>query len=108
MNNDFSIDNLPQMDMRTMRGPAKQASSLLKSMSHPDRLMLLCQLTQGEFCVGELEERVGLAQPSLSQQLGVLRREGVVKTRKSSKQVYYSIADEHALAVLVLLYERFC
>ncbi len=108
MNNETVADKLPKIDMRTMRLPAKEASLLLKSMSHPDRLMLLCQLTQGEFCVGELEEKVGLAQPSLSQQLGVLRREGVVKTRKNSKQVYYSIADDNALAVLVLLYERFC
>lgn len=101
-------NDMPDIDMKNMRKSAEAASMLLKSMSHPDRLMLLCQLTQGEFCVSDLEKKVGLGQPSLSQQLGVLRKDGLVKTRKESKQVFYSVNNEHALAVLELLYERFC
>lgn len=91
-----------------MRVAACGASQLLKSLSHPDRLMLLCQLTQGEYCVSELEELVGLGQPSLSQQLGILRKEGLVNTRREGKQIYYSIASDDALAILQLMYERFC
>ena len=85
-----------------------QASQLLKSLSHPDRLLLLCQLTQGEYCVGELENLVGIEQPSLSQQLGILRKDKLVTTRRKGKQIYYSIASDDAMAVLELLYQRFC
>ncbi len=91
-----------------MRAASQQASRLLKALSHPDRLLLLCQLSQGEHCVGELEALLGLGQPSLSQQLGVLRQEGLVHTRREGKQVFYAIASADALAVLELLYARFC
>lgn len=96
------------IDIKNMRSSAQEASQLLKSMSHPDRLMLLCQLTQGEYCVSDLEEKVGLSQPSLSQQLGVLRKEGIVKSRRDSKRIYYSINNKNALDILVLLYEKYC
>lgn len=101
----------PVMDkamLDQMQSSASQASQLLKSLSHPDRLMLLCQLTQGEHCVSELETQVGLGQPSLSQQLGILRKDGLVNTRREGKQIYYSIASDDALAVLQVLYSRFC
>jgi len=98
-----SIDLAKQMQQASM-----QASQLLKSLSHPDRLLLLCQLTQGEYCVGELEGLVGVGQPSLSQQLGILRKDELVSTRREGKQIYYSIASDDALAVLELLYQRFC
>lgn len=91
-----------------MQQASMQASQLLKSLSHPDRLLLLCQLTQGEYCVGELERLVGIGQPSLSQQLGILRKDQLVATRREGKQIYYRIASDDALAVLQLLYERFC
>ncbi|MGM8897486.1 MULTISPECIES: ArsR/SmtB family transcription factor [unclassified Psychrobacter] len=101
---DFApIDLAKQMQQASM-----QASQLLKSLSHPDRLLLLCQLTQGEYCVGELESLVGVGQPSLSQQLGILRKDDLVATRREGKQIYYSIASDDALAVLELLYQRFC
>lgn len=93
---------------KKMQKASLQASQLLKSLSHPDRLLLLCQLTQGEYCVGELESLVGIAQPSLSQQLGILRKDELVTTRREGKQIYYSIASDDALAVLQLLYQRFC
>ena len=91
-----------------MQQASLQASQLLKSLSHPDRLLLLCQLTQGEYCVSELETLVGVSQPSLSQQLGILRKDNLVVTRREGKQIYYSIASDDALAVLDLLYQRFC
>ena len=91
-----------------MQQASLQASQLLKSLSHPDRLLLLCQLTQGEYCVSELETLVGVSQPSLSQQLGILRRDKLVVTRREGKQIYYNIASDDALAVLDLLYQRFC
>lgn len=74
-----------QMDLEALRRSADSACRLMKVLSNPDRLLLLCQLTQGEKRVGELEELVGISQPTLSQQLGVLREEGLVNTRQTAK-----------------------
>ena len=98
----------PEIDPAAMREAAGRAGALLKALANPDRLLLLCQLTQGEQRVGELESVLDLRQPSLSQQLGVLRQEGLVATRRDGKQIYYSIASQEALAVLQLLYRLYC
>ncbi len=95
-------------DPLQMRHAAKQASSLLKALANTDRLLLLCQLTEGEHCVSELEQLLDIRQPTLSQQLGVLRDECLVSTRRDGKQIYYQIASEQALAVLQTLYQQFC
>lgn len=94
--------------MRQMQAVIFDASQLLKSLSHPDRLLLMCQLTQGEYCVSELEQKIGLGQPNLSQQLGILRKQNMVATRRDGKQIYYHIANDDAMALLQLLYQRFC
>ena len=96
------------MDMDVLRQSADAASRLMKVLSNPDRLLLLCQLAQGEKRVGELEEIVGILQPTLSQQLGVLRDEGLVSTRRDGKNIYYCIDSPQALAVLNVLYSQFC
>jgi len=92
----------------TMQNAAAQACALLKTLANQDRLLLLCQLTQGEHSVSELESAVGIAQPSLSQQLGVLRGEQLVRTRRAGKQIYYQIASPQAQAIMQVLYELFC
>lgn len=102
------IQRTPDFDPSLMRAAASRAGGLLKALANPDRLLLLCQLTRGEQRVGELEGALDLRQPSLSQQLGVLRQEGLVNTRREGKQIYYSIASEEALAVLQLLYRLYC
>jgi len=91
-----------------MRAAATQATGLLKALGNPERLLLLCQLSQGEFCVSELEQMLGIVQPTLSQQLGVLRTEELVATRREGKQIYYRIASEPAMAVMQVLYQQFC
>ncbi|MCU1719506.1 ArsR/SmtB family transcription factor [Pseudomonas sp. 5P_3.1_Bac2] len=91
-----------------MRQAATEAATVLRSLSHPDRLMLLCQLSQGERSVGELEELLGIQQPNLSQQLGVLRAEGLVNTRREGKRIFYSIKDPKSLVLLGTLYELYC
>jgi DNA-binding transcriptional ArsR family regulator len=80
----------------------------MKALSNPDRLLLMCQLAQGELRVGELEEIVGIVQPTLSQQLSVLREDGLVSTRREGTAIYYRIDSEQALAVMAVLYEQFC
>lgn len=91
-----------------MRAAAGQASSLLRAIGNEDRLMLLCQLSQGEACVSDLELACSIFQPSLSQHLGVLRREGLVDTRREGKHIFYRVANDDALALLHVLYSRFC
>ena len=91
-----------------MRTSADKASRLMKVLSNPDRLMLLCQLSQGEKRVGELEEMLGIVQPTLSQQLTVLRDEELVVTRREGKNIYYQIASPQAMAVMEVLFQQFC
>ncbi|KUJ80289.1 transcriptional regulator [Microbulbifer flavimaris] len=97
-----------EISLDKMRASADTASAMLRSLGNQDRLLLLCQLSQEELCVGDLEERLDIRQPSLSQQLGVLRREGLVATRREGKHVYYRVADQRVLALLQTLYELYC
>jgi DNA-binding transcriptional ArsR family regulator len=96
------------LDIRKVRRAAADATGMLRLLANEDRLLLLCQLTQGERCVSELEELLEIRQPTLSQQLGVLRTEGVVATRREGKNIYYSIADERVEQLLNQLYQMFC
>ncbi|SDY22551.1 transcriptional regulator, ArsR family [Collimonas sp. OK242] len=96
------------IDLGTMQASATRACALLKVLANPDRLLLMCQLSQGELCVNELEERLDIRQPTLSQQLGVLRENGLVATRRDGRSIFYSIASAEALAVMRILYEQFC
>jgi DNA-binding transcriptional ArsR family regulator len=96
------------LDIQQLRANADEAGQLLKALSNPDRLLLLCQLSQGECNVSELESLLGIQQPTLSQQLAVLRREGLVATRREGKQIYYCISSLQALAVIKTLYQLFC
>lgn len=91
-----------------MRAAAGQACSLMKVLANPDRLLILCQLAQGETRVGELEGRLGIVQPTLSQQLTVLREHQLVSTRREGKHVFYSLRSAQALAVIQTLYGQFC
>ena len=103
--------NAPQpvvIDLPLLRGAIGQAVTTLKLLANEDRLLLLCQLSQGEKCVGELEEQLGIRQPTLSQQLGVLRGEGVVDSRRQGKNIYYSVTDPALLEILAVLYRLYC
>ena len=96
------------LDTDILRAAAGRAVSTLKVLANEDRLLLLCQLSQGELCVSDLEERLDIRQPTLSQQLGVLRTEGVVNTRREGKRIFYSVADANLLQVLAALYSIYC
>lgn len=96
------------IDLQRLQQAADKAQGLLKALGNRDRLMLLCQLAEGERNVGELESSLGILQPTLSQQLGVLRREGMVTTRREGKLIYYRITSAEALAVINTLYQLFC
>lgn len=101
--------SVPQaIDLAKLQSAAGEACKLLKVLSNPDRLFLLCQMTQGEFSVSELEAITGIRQPTLSQQLTVLRAEQLVSARREGKQIFYSITSPEALSVLQLLYQLYC
>jgi DNA-binding transcriptional ArsR family regulator len=96
------------IDLNQIRSAADTACRLMKVLANPDRLLLLCELAQGERTVGELEARLGIVQPTLSQQLGVLRDEQLVATRRAGKHIHYRIISAQAQAVMRVLYEQFC
>ncbi len=96
------------LDVERLKRTADDAGRLLKALANTDRLLLLCQLSQEELCVQDLEERLDIHQPTLSQQLGVLRTEGLVETRREGKRIYYRVASAEALAVVRTLYDLYC
>jgi ArsR family transcriptional regulator, virulence genes transcriptional regulator len=87
---------------------AEAAEAFLKALGNRHRLMVLCELHKGELSVSKLQETVGLSQSSLSQHLARLRKDGLVKTRRESQSIFYSLADEKVSRVIALLYELFC
>lgn len=97
-----------RMDIRKMRAAAEEATGLLRALGNSDRLLLLCQLGRGERSVSELQEELAIEQPTLSQQLAVLRSLGLVRTRRDGKRVYYSMRDPRAVELLETLYRLFC
>jgi len=96
------------MNVDELETKAAKASALLKAMSNERRLMILCQLSQGERSVGELERAVGLSQSALSQHLARLRQDGLVATRRSAQTIYYSLHGREARAIMQTLYELYC
>jgi ArsR family transcriptional regulator, virulence genes transcriptional regulator len=96
-------------DLRRLRARAGEAAALLKALSNESRLLILCTLAGGkELSVSELNERIALSQSALSQQLAVLRKEGLVATRRSAQTIYYSLAPSNAMRVIELLRELYC
>jgi DNA-binding transcriptional ArsR family regulator len=91
-----------------LREHAGQACALLKVLANEERLMLLCQIAFARFNVGELEAITGIRQPTLSQQLAVLRRKGLVETEKEEKYVYYRLAIDDVVRIMHTLRDIYC
>lgn len=87
---------------------APQAAEFLRQMSNANRFMILCHISDEERSVGQLEADLGIKQPALSQQLAELRQYGLVKTRRQSRSIYYSIADERVLSLIEVMHGIFC
>ena len=96
------------INLEKMQSSADDACRLMKVLSNRDRMLLLCQISQREMCVCELEECLDIHQPTLSQQLTVLRNEELVQTRRDGKQIYYSLSNRIALEVMNVLYQNYC
>ena len=100
--------DLSRFDLAMFEESAGRAATLLRLLGNEKRLMLLCQLADGELSVREIQSRVGLSQSALSQHLALLREEGIVATRRESQTIYYRIVDHAAMRVIETLAELFC
>lgn len=97
-----------KMNIEKMEVSADMASDLLKALANKHRLMLVCQLIDGERPVGELARALELRDSTVSQHLALLRKDGIVRARRDGQSIYYSIGSPAAHAVLEVLYEHFC
>lgn len=105
---DNDLANEPPPEVDEMQAHAADAASLMRAFGNESRLMILCTLAEGERSVGELNEIIPLSQSALSQQLARLRREGLVKTRRESQVIHYSLCDGPADRVINVLHDIFC
>lgn len=96
-----------QIDLEELRDRAGEVSGLLKLLANPNRLLVACELMEGERSVSEIEARTGVRQPNLSRDLARLRAEGLVTTRRESKQVFYALADTRIQALMEALCAAF-
>ncbi|AUM13646.1 ArsR/SmtB family transcription factor [Ketobacter alkanivorans] len=95
-------------NLEELRHHAQDAAKLMQALSNPNRLMIMCALSQGEHCVSELNEELALSQSALSQHLAVLRKQGLVSTRRQAQTIYYSVAEGPAMDIVALLHQHFC
>ncbi len=105
---DARARDMSSLDIDRLGEKVALASGLLKAMSNERRLMILCRLAVGELSVGELAKQVGLGQSSLSQHLAVLRRKGLVATRRETRTIHYRLASREASAIMMTLYDIYC
>jgi len=103
-----AVEHRDTVDVDRMAASAREATEFLKALAHESRLLILCDLLDGEKSVGELESFLELRQSTVSQQLARLRLEGLVAARRDGKTIYYGIANEKVRAVIDVLYSAFC
>ncbi len=96
------------MQIYDLEHAADQVSGIMKLLSAPNRLMILCQLVEQELCVGDLCQLLNMKPPAMSQQLSILRREGILSSRRDGQTIYYFISDENILKLITFLYETYC
>lgn len=97
-----------KINVDIMEVAADQASELLKALSNRHRLLIICQLIDGERSVGELAEFLGLRDSTVSQHLALLRKDGLVSARREGQTINYSITSDPAREVLKTLYQMYC
>jgi DNA-binding transcriptional ArsR family regulator len=97
-----------KIEITKMEAAADQASDLLKALSNRHRLLIICQLIDGERSVGDLSDFLGLRDSTVSQHLALLRRDGLVSARRDAQTIYYSIESDPARELLKMLYQVYC
>jgi len=99
---------MADIDLEELKTKVARATALLKALGNEVRVMILCELAQGERSVGQIQSVVGVGQSALSQHLARLRRDGLVATRREAQTIFYSIASDEALSVMATLYDIYC
>jgi len=97
-----------EFDLEQMAESANRASSLMKTLGHKDRLMILCHLAGGEKSVGQIADLLEISQSPLSQHLSRMRKEDLVDTRREAQTIYYTLKSGEASRIVEVLYELFC
>ncbi len=97
-----------KMNMEDMHSAADEASALLRALANRHRLLILCRLVEGERSVGELADALELRDSTVSQHLALLRKDGLVRTRRDGQTIWYAISSAPARAVIDVLYRSFC
>ena len=109
MNAQTVTENFPAgLQLENMRAHASDAAQLLKALANDNRLMILCVLAENEASVSELNARIDLSQSALSQHLALLRRDGLVRTRRSSQTIFYSLEQGPVMQFIELLHDIYC
>lgn len=96
------------MKIDEMQSKAKDVSDLLKVLSSENRLMIVCQLSQGEKSVGELSDFLEMRPAAVSQQLALLRKDKLVTTRRDAQTIYYALCRDDVRGLLEFLYTTYC
>jgi len=96
------------MNISDLANSSDRASEFLKSLANAQRLRILCLIMEGERPVGEIAEAIGANQSSVSQNLALMRREGLVVPRRSGQTIYYRLADKKLIKMFRLLNDMFC
>ncbi|MCF2950001.1 metalloregulator ArsR/SmtB family transcription factor [Paraglaciecola aquimarina] len=96
------------MNLSDMQANAAQAADLLKAMANKHRLLILCVLNNRELSVSQLNDEIAIPQSTLSQHLGVLRKDGLVQTRREAQTIYYSLKSEQVKTMIATLYQLYC
>ncbi|MBL9034755.1 MAG: winged helix-turn-helix transcriptional regulator [Rhodospirillaceae bacterium] len=96
------------MNIKKMSRTAEMVSELMKTLAHPKRLLILCQLVEGERSVGELARLLDMREAAVSQQLTLLRKDKLVATRREGQTIWYSMPREDVKALLGYLYQTYC
>lgn len=93
---------------KEMKAQAGAAAGFLKNLANPNRLMILCLLSEGELCVSDIQSHLDISQTALSQHLARLREEGIVTYRRDHRTLYYSILSPHVAEIVGLVYNIYC
>lgn len=103
-----ALPALSRGELERLQSRAGEAAALLKALSNEKRLLILCTLAGGELSVSQLNARIPMSQSALSQQLAVLRREGLVQTRREAQTIYYTVVPSNAAQVIEVLRRLYC
>lgn len=96
------------MNPEKMKAQCSEVAAIMKALSHPQRLMLMCHMAEGEKNVSEMLELCDISQSQLSQFLNRMQREKLLKVRKEGNFVFYSISDKNVLKLIQSMQKIFC